>query len=120
MKITRMYCAVAMLALAGCASSPTVINPNGTTGKYATDVGNKPNGQLDNAGGGLSQNMTPREADMAFRTMDTNNDGYVDKSEFMHYGDSGQRFNGCDTDGDGKLTPQEYIACSQRPASVGG
>ena len=81
----------------------------------ATSSANKPNGQLGNSGGGLSMHMTPREARMAFKNMDTNHDGFLDRSEFTRNGDSGQRFPGCDTNHDGKLSEAEYVACSQRP-----
>jgi hypothetical protein len=49
--------------------------------------------------------------------MDANHDGFLDRTEFMHSGDSGQRFPGCDTNHDGKLSEAEYVACSQRPAA---
>lgn len=83
----------------------------------ATDMGSKPAGQLGNSGGGLGQNMTPHEAQMAFKNMDANSDGYLSRAEFMHNGDSGQRFPGCDTNHDGKLSQAEYVQCSQRPAT---
>jgi Ca2+-binding EF-hand superfamily protein len=72
---------------------------------------------MDNSGGGLGMQMTPREAQMAFQNMDTNHDGFLDRPEFTHSGDSGQRFPGCDSDHDGKLSEAEYVACSQRPAT---
>ena len=83
----------------------------------ATQTSNKPAGQLGNSGGGLSTNMTPREARMAFQNLDANHDGFVDRTEFMRNGDSGQRFAGCDTNHDGKLSMAEYVQCSQRPAT---
>lgn len=83
----------------------------------ATQTANHPAGQLGNSGGGLSTNMTPEEARAAFRNMDTNRDGFLDRTEFMHNGDSGQRFAGCDSNRDGKLSMTEYVQCSQRPAS---
>lgn len=128
MKHSMILCTVAVLALAGCATTPNTAttneqsmgttSQNGMTSQPATNTGNKPGSGMINSGGGLSQNMTPQEAAMAFRNMDTNSDGYVDKSEFTRYGDSGQRFNGCDSNDDGKLTLSEYVACSQRPASA--
>jgi hypothetical protein len=54
---------------------------------------------------------------MAFGNMDANHDGFLDRSEFMHNGDSGQRFAGCDVNRDGKLSEAEYVQCSQRPAT---
>jgi len=81
----------------------------------ATSNANKPAGQLGNSGGGLSMHMTPREARMAFQNMDTNHDGVLDLSEFTRNGDSGQRFAGCDTNRDGKLSEAGYVACPQRP-----
>ncbi|HVU81590.1 MAG TPA: EF-hand domain-containing protein [Rhodanobacteraceae bacterium] len=81
----------------------------------ATSSASKPAGQLGNSGGGLGMHMSPREARMAFQNMDTNRDGFLDRTEFMRNGDSGQRFAGCDTNRDGKLSEAEYVACSQRP-----
>ena len=54
-----------------------------------------------------------------FVELDANHDGFVDQSEFVANGDSGQRFPGCDVDGDGKLTLHEFLACAQRPATIG-
>jgi hypothetical protein len=108
------------LAAAGMASGALAQNTpsqNPPT-KPATQSANHPAGQLGNSGGGLSTNMTPREARMAFRNMDTNSDGFLDRSEFTHSGDSGQRFPGCDTNRDGKLSMIEYVQCSQRPAAT--
>ncbi|WIG55990.1 MAG: hypothetical protein OJF61_001778 [Rhodanobacteraceae bacterium] len=102
-------------ALAAQAQNAPTANP---PTQPATSAANKPNGQLDNSGGGLSMHMTPREARMAFRNMDTNHDGFLDRTEFTRNGDSGQRFAGCDTNHDGKLSEAEYVACSQRPPAA--
>lgn len=51
--------------------------------------------------------------------LDVNHDGYVSQEEFMANGDSGQRFPGCDTNGDGKLTLAEFTACAMRPPTTG-
>ncbi|MES2403978.1 MAG: EF-hand domain-containing protein [Pseudomonadota bacterium] len=99
-------------ALAAQAQNTPTANPQT---QPATSAANKPNGQLGNSGGGLSMHMTPREARMAFRNMDINHDGFLDRSEFTRNGDSGQRFAGCDTNHDGKLSEAEYVARSQRP-----
>lgn len=108
------------LAAAGVATgalaqnTPTQTPPT----QPASTTGSKPAGQLGNSGGGLSTNMTPRQARMAFRNMDSNSDGFLDRSEFTHNGDSGQRFPGCDANRDGKLSMAEYVQCSQRPATT--
>ena len=83
----------------------------------ATDTAGHPGAGMANTGGGLSQNMTAREATMAFKHMDANNDGVVSRDEFMAAGDSGQRFPGCDVNNDGKLTQDEYVQCALRPAT---
>jgi hypothetical protein len=105
--------AVGMSAGALAQNAPTQNPPT----QPATKIGSKPAGQLGNSGGGLSTGMTPREAQMAFGNMDANHDGFLDRSEFMHNGDSGQRFAGCDLNRDGKLSEAEYVQCSQRPAT---
>lgn len=105
---------VAALAMAAGASAQNAPTANPPT-RPATSAASKPAGQLGNSGGGLSMHMTPQEARRAFRNMDTNHDGFLDRSEFMRNGDSGQRFAGCDTNHDGKLSEAEYVACSQRP-----
>jgi hypothetical protein len=105
--------AVGMSAGALAQNAPTQNPPT----QPATQAGSKPAGQLGNSGGGLSMGMTPREAQMAFGNMDANHDGFLDRSEFMHNGDSGQRFAGCDVNRDGKLSEAEYVQCSQRPAT---
>lgn len=129
MKYAAICSTIAVFALAGCATAPTdtppapppadMAPPQPVDNQPATDRANSPGSGMINSGGGLSQHMTVREAVMAFQNLDANKDGFVDKSEFTHYGDSGQRFSGCDTDRDGKLTQAEYVACSQRPASAG-
>jgi hypothetical protein len=113
--------ALAMCATCGYAQSSTDNTPTrqSTPVQPATGAANKPAGQLDNSGGGLSQGMTPDEARMAFQNLDSNHDGYVSQSEFMANGDSGQRFPGCDLDHDGKLSEAEYVQCSQRPPTNG-
>jgi hypothetical protein len=110
------FCGIAALGMAAGASAQNAPTANPPT-QPATSTGNKPAGQLGNSGGGLSMHMTPREARMAFQNMDANHDGFLDRTEFMHSGDSGQRFPGCDTNHDGKLSEAEYVACSQRPAA---
>ncbi|HVX04518.1 MAG TPA: EF-hand domain-containing protein [Rhodanobacteraceae bacterium] len=102
------------VALAAQAQNTPTANP---PTQPATSSANKPAGQLGNSGGGLSMHMSPREARMAFRNMDTNHDGFLDRTEFTRNGDTGQRFPGCDTNRDGKLSEAEYVACSQRPAT---
>ncbi len=66
-----------------------------------------------NMGNGLQWGMSPRDANRTFDRLDTNHDGYVDESEFMVNGDSGQRFAGCDANGDGKLSRAEFVNCAQ-------
>lgn len=116
--LTFVFSSMAALGMAAGAFAQNAPTTNPPT-RPATSTANKPAGQLGNSGGGLSMHMTPREARMAFRNMDTNHDGYLDKSEFMRNGDSGQRFAGCDTNHDGKLSEAEYVACSQRPPTSG-
>lgn len=116
--LNLVFLGVAAAGMAGGAFAQNTPTQNPPT-QPASTTANKPAGQLDNSGGGLSTNMTPREARMAFRNMDTNSDGFLDQSEFMHSGDSGQRFPGCDTNRDGKLSMAEYVQCSQRPAAQG-
>lgn len=106
--------ALGMTAGAFAQNAPTATPPT----RPATSSASKPAGQLGNSGGGLGVGMTPREAQLAFQNMDTNHDGFLDRSEFMHNGDSGQRFAGCDTNHDGKLSEAEYVACSQRPPTT--
>lgn len=125
MKHAIIFAAVSMAALAGCITNPNDDQMMGAPpsaenvpAEPATPAANSPGSGMSNSGGGLSQNMTPAEAASAFRNLDTNHDGYLDRSEFTRYGDSGQRFPGCDTDGDGKLGETEYVACSQRPADT--
>ena len=123
MRITTMIFSGAALALCATCSFAQATNsptPQDTPMAPATTSGGKPAGQLSNFGGGLSQNMTPEDAAKAFKNMDTNHDGYVDRSEFMRTGDTGQRFPGCDTNHDGKLSEAEYVQCSQRPATQSG
>lgn len=105
--------AAGMAAGAFAQNTPTQNPPT----QPATQSATHPAGQLGNSGGGLGVNMTPQQARMAFQNMDTNHDGFVDRSEFMQNGDSGQRFAGCDTNRDGKLSQAEYVQCSQRPAT---
>jgi hypothetical protein len=100
------------LAAGALAQNAPTANPQT---QPATSTAGKPAGQMGNSGGGLNMHMTPREARMAFQHMDTNHDGVLDRTEFTHSGDSGQRFPGCDTDRDSKLSEAEYVACSQRP-----
>jgi hypothetical protein len=116
--INLVFIGLAAIGFAAGAAAQNVPTKNPST-KPATSTANKPAGQLGNSGGGLSTNMTPREARMAFSNMDTNHDGFLDRSEFMHSGDSGQRFAGCDSNRDGKLSRAEYVACSQRPTTGG-
>ncbi|MGN6314613.1 MAG: EF-hand domain-containing protein [Rhodanobacteraceae bacterium] len=118
--ITLIFSGAALVsATCGYAQSVNSPTPRNTPMAPATTTANKPAGQLGNSGGGLSQSMTPQQAAMAFRNMDTNHDGFVDQSEFMQGGDSGQRFAGCDTNHDGKLSEAEYVECSQRPSQSG-
>jgi len=115
--VTLLFTAVAALGMTAAASAQN--DPTATPPTHpATSGASKPAGQMGNSGGGLSMHMSPREARMAFHSMDTNHDGVLDRSEFMHNGDSGQRFAGCDTDHDGKLSEAEYVACSQRPPTA--
>ncbi|HKZ12021.1 MAG TPA: EF-hand domain-containing protein [Rhodanobacteraceae bacterium] len=110
------FCGTAVLGMAAGAYAQNTPTNNPPT-QPATSTASKPAGQMGNSGGGLGMQMTPREAQMAFQNMDTNHDGFLDRSEFTHSGDSGQRFPGCDSDHDGKLSEAEYVACSQRPAT---
>jgi hypothetical protein len=96
---------------------PAAQNPNLAP---ASTAGSKPGSGMVNSGNGLSQGMTPQQASRMFDQLDVNHDGFMDQSEFMHYGDSGQRFPGCDSDGDGKLNRTEFMACAQRPAQQSG
>jgi hypothetical protein len=110
------FCGMAALGMAAGAFAQNTPTNNPPT-QPATSTASKPTGQMDNSGGGLGMQMTPREAQMAFQNMDSNHDGFLDRSEFTQRGDSGQRFPGCDTDRDGKLSEAEYVTCSQRPAT---
>jgi hypothetical protein len=115
-KLILPFCGMAALGMAAGAFAQNTPTGNPPT-QPATSTASKPAGQMGNSGGGLGMQMTPREARMAFQNMDANHDGFVDRAEFTHNGDSGQRFPGCDTNGDGKLSEAEYVACSQRPAT---
>src|SRR5690242_5178314 len=99
---TTIFCGIALAAFAACASAQT----DQSTPTYqsrvqpATPVGSKPANGIANSGNGLASGMTPDEANRMFTHLDANSDGYVSRDEFMASGDSGQRFPGCDTDGD--------------------
>lgn len=115
--LVLIFSGMAVLGMAAGASAQNAPTNNPQT-QPATSTATKPAGQLDNSGGGLSMHMTPQEARQAFENMDTNHDGFLDRSEFTRNGDSGQRFAGCDTNHDGKLSEAEYVTCSQRPPAA--
>ncbi|MER3546795.1 MAG: hypothetical protein C4338_03975 [Rhodanobacteraceae bacterium] len=65
-------------------------------------------------GNGLQWGMNAEKAMKVFANFDTNQDGFVDKSEFMVNGGSGQRFPAAtDANVDGKLSRTEFINCAQ-------
>ncbi len=121
MKCATILAAAAMTAsLAACSTTPSETAQSGMAGQNttenmapATDQASKPG----NAGNGLGYGMGPADADRVFDFLDTNHDGFVDRSEFTVNGDSGQRFPGCDMDGDGKLTRMELERCAAQPAT---
>jgi hypothetical protein len=118
---TTIFCGIALAAFAACASAQQEQNsPQGNPQtKPATESASKPGSGMVNSGNGLSSGMSPADASRMFDQLDTNHDGYVDSDEFTHYGDSGQRFPGCDTDRDGKLSRAEFVQCAQQPPTSG-
>lgn len=121
MKCATILAAVTMTAsLAACSTNPASSPQNGMAGQNTTESMAPANDQASkpgNSGNGLGYGMTPADADRVFDFLDTNHDGFVDRSEFMVNGDSGQRFPGCDVDGDGKLTRMELERCAAQPAT---
>ncbi|MGH8164800.1 MAG: EF-hand domain-containing protein [Rhodanobacteraceae bacterium] len=121
MKYTMMFGAIAFTALAGCSMmssgthNGTMGENTGTTMAPADEQASTPG----NVGNGLAYGMSPEDAARVFKTLDVNHDGFVSREEFMANGDSGQRFPGCDTNGDGKLTEAEFVQCAERPATTG-
>lgn len=119
---TMTLCAAIAFACAGCGTNPPTPQ-TGTAGQnttIATAPADEQASKPGNSGNGLGYtNGNPDDAAQAFMRLDVNHDGYVSKDEFMANGDSGQRFPGCDTDGDGKLTMTEFTACAMRPPTTG-
>ena len=120
MKCATIFTAAAMAAsLAACSTTPSSPQ-NGMAGQNTTESMAPADNQASkpgNSGNGLGYGMTPADADRVFDFLDTNHDGFVDRSEFTVNGDSGQRFPGCDVDGDGKLTRMELERCAAQPAT---
>src|SRR6185437_13405323 len=117
-----LLCVAGMVACGGCSMNPTTPEP-GMAGQNTTKTMAPADEQASkpgNSGNGLGYtNCDTDAAARAFARLDANHDGFVDQSEFVANGDSGQRFPGCDVDGDGKLTLHEFLACAQRPATIG-
>ncbi|HET6912723.1 MAG TPA: hypothetical protein VFH71_05180 [Rhodanobacteraceae bacterium] len=113
--ITTIFCGIALTAFAACASAQT----GQPQTKPATQSASKPGSGMVNSGHGLAFGMSPAEADRMFDHLDTNHDGYVDMPEFTKNGDSGQRFAGCDKNGDHKLSRAEFVACAEQPPTSG-
>ena len=62
---------------------------------------------------GENKGQMQRSEHPDFKTIDTKNHGYVMASETSRYPWVKQNFSKCDADGDGKLTSEEYAACSK-------
>jgi EF hand domain-containing protein len=115
---TTIFCGIALTAFAACASAQDV-PPNPPPTQPATPAASKPGSGMVNSGNGLGYGMSVDDANRMFTHLDTNHDGYVDNDEFTHFGDSGQRFPGCDTNGDRKLSRAEFVQCAQQPPTTG-
>lgn len=117
---TIFYAVVMMASLGACSTTPTSTAQTGTAGQNTTKTMAPADEQASkpgNAGNGLGYGMSPADADRVFDFLDVNHDGFVSREEFMANGDSGQRFPGCDVNGDGKLTRMEQEQCAVRPAT---
>ena len=117
---TSIACAIVLAGCAGCSTTPPA--QPGAAGQNTTETMAPADEQASkpgNAGNGLGYGMSPGDADVVFDTLDANHDGVVSRDEFMVNGDSGQRFPGCDVDGDGKLTRQELEQCAAQPPTTG-
>jgi EF hand domain-containing protein len=120
--LPALLCVAIMAACGGCAMNPTTPEP-GTAGQNTTKTMAPADEQASkpgNSGNGLGYTTGDTDAAArAFARLDVNHDGFVSGDEFVTNGDSGQRFPGCDSDGDGKLALAEFLACAQRPATTG-
>lgn len=117
---TTIFCGIALAAFAaGALAQQEQNSPTGNPRTQpATQSGSKPGSGMVNSGNGLAFGMSPQEANRMFDQLDANHDGFVDHDEFTRNGDSGQRFPGCDTNGDGKLSRAEFVTCAQQPATT--
>ena len=118
---TTIFCGLALTAFAACASAQmeqNTPNPNNPAVKPATPAASKPGSGMVNSGNGLAFGMSVDEANRMFTHLDLNHDGFLDHDEFTQNGDSGQRFPGCDTNGDHKLSRAEFVQCAQQPATT--
>ena len=119
---STLICVAILSACAGCSMNPTSPEP-GMAGQNTTQTMAPADEQASkpgNSGNGLGYtNGNTDDAARAFARLDVNHDGFVSRDEFVANGDSGQRFPGCDTDGDGKLALAEFLACAERPPTTG-
>lgn len=121
MRYVCIFSFMALAGLAGCSMNSTRAE-QGAMGQNTTKTMAPANDQASkpgNAGNGLGYGMNQEEAMNVFNSLDANHDGVVSREEFMVNGDSGQRFPGCDSNGDGKLTQAEFLQCAEQPASNG-
>lgn len=122
MKYAAIFCGSMMLLGLSACSTMGSKTENGSMGQntaMSTAPADEQASKPGNAGNGLAYGMSQSEAMSVFNNLDANHDGVVSREEFMVNGDSGQRFPGCDNNGDGKLTQAEFMACAMQAPTTG-
>jgi hypothetical protein len=95
-----------LAALSAAAAMAACGNDNASTGSNAAEITEG----RQTAQGSVLDGVVPRRDLPSFKSLDTDGDGYISRSEAEDRDVVAQHFDAADQDGDDKLSPSEYRA----------
>ncbi len=105
------------LALAGGAVAQDSNNAQSTDNKTRSEVDNQSNSTRNNQQSSNDQNVPTKDSSMSassFDALDTNHRGYLTSKDVASNRKLSTNFATCDTNHDGRLSRDEYIACTNK------